>query len=100
MVRIIVWTEQADHDMDQIVAYWSSISENSVRLQTQRIFEKIDLIFMFPQSGRVVPEMGHPNIREHIVGHYRLVYYIVSEQRIDILMVHNAAGPLEMNDFN
>jgi len=23
MVRIIVWTEQADHDMEQIVAYWS-----------------------------------------------------------------------------
>ncbi|MDO8367420.1 MAG: type II toxin-antitoxin system RelE/ParE family toxin [Saprospiraceae bacterium] len=100
MVRVIVWTKQADDDMEQIVDYWSSISENSVRLQTQRIFEKIDLIFMFPQNGRVVPEMGHPNIREHIVGHYRLVYYIASEQRIDILMVHNAARPLEMNDFN
>ncbi len=86
--------------MEQIVAYWSSISENSVRIQTQRIFEKIDLILLFPNSGRVVPEMGHPSVREHIVGHYRLVYYLVSEQRIDILMIHNATRPLEMHGFN
>jgi plasmid stabilization system protein ParE len=25
MVRIIVWTEQADSDMEQIVAYWSPL---------------------------------------------------------------------------
>jgi len=100
MVGLIAWTDKADEDMAQILSYWSAISESSARLQAQRIFDKIDLIQAFPRSGRVVPEMGHPNIREHIVGHYRLVYYIVSEQRIDILMVHNSARPLEMNDFN
>jgi len=86
--------------MEQIVAYWSSMSENSAGLQTQRIFEKIDLIMLFPFGGRIILELAHENIREHIVGHYRLVYYIVSEQRIDILMIHNAARPLEMSGFN
>gem|GEM_PF-1571441 len=48
MVRIIVWTEQADQDMEQIFAYWSSMSENSARLQTQRIFKKNRLDHALP----------------------------------------------------
>ncbi len=55
---------------------------------------------LFPRSVRIVPEMGHERIREQIMGHYRVVYYIVSEQCIDLLMIHNAAISLEMRDFN
>jgi len=62
--------------------------------------KKIDLIMLFPRTVRIVPEMGHERIREQIMGHYRVVYYIVSEQRIDLLMIHNAAISLEMRDFN
>jgi toxin ParE1/3/4 len=36
--------------------------------------------------GRVVPEIGDPNIRELIVYSYRLVYQI-SPQRIEILAI-------------
>lgn len=43
--------------------------------------------------------MNHPDIREHIVGYYRLVYYIVSETQIDILLVHHAARPLDERVF-
>ena len=100
MDRLINWTGRAEDDMEQLIAYWSTISANSARLQIQRIFDKIDLIYAFPRSGRVVPEMGHPNIREHIVGYYRLVSYIVSEQQIDLLLLHHSLRPLEMNDFN
>lgn len=95
----IVWTEKADEDMEQIIDYWASISENSARLQIKRIFDKVEILETFPRSGRVVPEFGHPQMREHIAGHYRIVYYIVSDTRIDILTVHNAARPLDVNDY-
>jgi len=65
MVIVVVWTDKAGEDLDQIISYWSSISTNSVRLQVQR-----------------------------------LVYYIVSEQRIDILTIHNSARPLDMEGFS
>lgn len=55
MVSVIVWTDKADEDLEQITAYWSSISIHSARLQAQRIFEKIDIIQAFPRSGRIVP---------------------------------------------
>ncbi len=96
----IAWTEKADSDMEQIIDYWASVSENAARLQIKRIFDKVEILETFPNSGRVVPEFGHPQIREHIAGSYRIVYYVVSPTRIDILAVHNAARPLDINDFS
>ena len=96
----IVWTEKADSDMEQIIDYWVAISENAARLQVKRIFDKVEILETFPNSGRVVPEFGHPQIREHIAGSYRIVYYVVSASRIDILAVHHSAKPLDVNDFS
>jgi toxin ParE1/3/4 len=98
MVKI-VWTDRADEDMAQISAFWFGISEYSEQIQIDRIFNKIQLIEDFPKSGRIVPELGHPQIREHISGNYRIVYYIVSKIRIDILTVHSSARPLDMINF-
>lgn len=97
---VITWTEKADEDLAQIIEYWSGISENAVKIQMQRIFNRVQYISLFPKSGRVVPEMGHPNIREHIVGHSRLVNYIVSKTQIDILLIHPSARPLDINLFS
>jgi len=69
-------------------------------IQVKRIFDKVEILETFPNSGRVVPEFGHPQLREHIAGHYRIVYYVVSPTRIDILAIHNAAKPLDVNDFS
>ncbi len=44
--------------------------------------------------------MGHPEVRELIVGYYRLVYYIVSDTQIDILLVHHSARPLDITLFS
>lgn len=79
--------------------FWSTISENSAKLQLQRIFDKVQLLTAFPRSGKIVPEMNHPDIREHIVGYYRLAYYIVSETQVDILLVHHSARPLEKDSI-
>ncbi|MBK9335083.1 MAG: type II toxin-antitoxin system RelE/ParE family toxin [Lewinellaceae bacterium] len=61
----IAWTEKADSDMEQIIDYWASVSENAARLQIKRIFDKVEILETFPNSGRVVPEFGHPRFEEH-----------------------------------
>jgi len=38
------------------------------------IFDAVDRLARFPQSGRVVPEMNNENTREIIVGNYRVIY--------------------------
>ncbi|GAB4490748.1 MAG: hypothetical protein OHK0019_09980 [Saprospiraceae bacterium] len=52
----IVRTDKADEDMEKIIDYWASISENSARLQIKRIFDMVEILETFPRSGRVVPE--------------------------------------------
>jgi hypothetical protein len=59
MVKI-TWTGRADEDMAQISTFWFGISEYSEQIQIDRILNKIQLIEDFPNSGRIVPELGHP----------------------------------------
>ena len=45
---------------------------------------------MYPESGRVVPELGRQEIREVIVGSYRVVYRM-HEDATQILTVFRAS---------
>ncbi|HEX2568006.1 MAG TPA: type II toxin-antitoxin system RelE/ParE family toxin [Polyangia bacterium] len=40
----------------------------------QRIIAAVDRLISFPTMGRVVPEVGRQEIRELIVGAFRVVY--------------------------
>ncbi|HBL16360.1 MAG TPA: hypothetical protein DD417_06265 [Elusimicrobia bacterium] len=44
----------------------------------------------FPRSGRVVPELCDPTVRELILGNYRLVYR-VKAKCIQLLTVYHGA---------
>jgi toxin ParE1/3/4 len=61
-----------------------------------RLTRRSEQIATFPQSGRIVPEYGAPDIREVIERPYRIMYRIKPEQ-IDILAVVHSAQllPLE-----
>ena len=48
----------------------------------------------FPRSGRIVPEVGDPAIREILLGNYRIVYRIKSGA-VEILAVHHGARLLD-----
>ena len=56
----------------------------------QRLIAAVDRLALFPQSGRIVPEVADPLIREMIQGSYRIVYRLI-RQELHILTVHHAA---------
>lgn len=45
-------------------------------------------------TGRMVPELERPEIRELIYKNYRIIYHVVSIERIDVLAVHKGLRPL------
>jgi toxin ParE1/3/4 len=49
----------------------------------------------FPRLGRIVPELEIENIREIIVGSYRVIYRI-REDDVQLLTVHHGARPLDL----
>jgi plasmid stabilization system protein ParE len=64
----------------------------------ERVFAAVKRLETFPRSGRVVPEIGQEDIREIIVGSYRIVY-VVSEEEVNILTVFHAARLLRPSDL-
>lgn len=68
------WTDQAVDDLSAIREFISRDSLRYGRLVAERLFEATFRIGTFPRSGRIVPEVGRDDLREIIVGEYRIVY--------------------------
>ena len=89
MIRVL-WSRQAVEDVEAIKFYISRDSVRYAQLVAERIVEAVDRLTIFPQSGRIVPEVGDETIREVIFGNYRIVYRI-SDVGIEILTVFHAS---------
>jgi toxin ParE1/3/4 len=63
-------------------------------LQVERIKSRIKVLKTQPKSGKIVPEVNRIDIRELVYGNYRIVYKIVSQNRIDVLTIHHSARDL------
>ena len=92
----VIWTREAVEDVEAIKAYVACDSVRYATLLAERIVAAVDRLESFPESGRVVPEVGDESLREVIHGAYRIVYRIVSVDEIHVLTVHHGArGAIE-----
>lgn len=87
----IVWTKQAVSDLEEVFEYISRDSAKYARHQIVKIKQATQILKIQPLSGRIVPEYGLPIVRELIEGNYRIIYAVISENRINILAVHHGA---------
>ena len=85
----LIWTQTSIEEIESIVDYISLDKPQAALTWAKSVFEKEKDILKFPMSGRVVPEFGKSNIREIIVGNYRLIYKIEPEI-IYIISVKNS----------
>ena len=90
----LIWTDQAIDDLGDIGDYIGENSEKYAKLTVKKLFERSDILKIFPQTGRIVPEKNDENIRELIEGNYRIIYEIVSTHQINILTVYHSAQDL------
>jgi len=86
----VVWTTPALKDAEAIRDYIARDSPRYARLVTERIVAATARLADFPQSGRMVPELRQPALREVIVGRYRVVYRMVAEEVQVAAVVHGA----------
>ena len=90
------WTELSINDLTNIAEFISKDSFKYATIQIKRIRERARILKTKPFLGRIVPEIQDDSIRELILGNYRIIYKIVSKDRIDILTVHHSAKLLKM----
>ena len=90
-MRAVLWTLRARADLAGIRSFISQDSPHFASVVLSRIIVATDRLSSFPESGRVVPEVGSADIREVIHAPYRIVYRIVAEDEVHILTVHHGA---------
>ncbi|MBE0610210.1 MAG: type II toxin-antitoxin system RelE/ParE family toxin [Dehalococcoidia bacterium] len=70
----VVWSQEARADIRAIYAYRARFSPSGARALLKTIRSRALQLQDFPDSGRIVPEMNNPYMRELIEGDYRIVY--------------------------
>ena len=86
----IRWTAQAVEDLASIKSYIARDSAVLAQLVAARLYNAVDQLSAFPDSGRIVPERGDPSLRELVRPPYRIVYER-GEDAVVILTIFHAA---------
>ena len=84
------WTIQAVEDVEAIRKFIANDSGAYADLVVARLLESVARLEQFPRSGRIVPELSDPLVREVIEAPYRIVYRILDET-VEILTVFRAS---------
>ena len=90
----VYWTPLAERHLDDIYGFIAESSPAFALRVVDRLTRRSQQIGRFPESGRVVPELGRPAVREVFEGPYRVVYHI-KELQIDVIAVIHGARLLD-----
>jgi addiction module RelE/StbE family toxin len=89
-VTRLVWTRPALDDVIRIRTHIAADSPRYARVTAERLLAAVDRLREHPLSGRIVPELGQPTLREVIDAPYRIVYRVRAELLEVITVVHSA----------
>lgn len=94
MVRVR-WTEQAKYDLKDIVSFISKGSLKYAKLTLVTIRNRTNILKVHSKAGAIVPEYEVEAIRELIAGNYRIIYFVKTENLIEILAVIHGARNID-----
>jgi plasmid stabilization system protein ParE len=59
-----------------------------------RLRECTRILTVHPRIGKPVPETTSDRIRELVTGKYRVIYWLLQDERIEVIAVHHAKREL------
>ncbi len=95
----IIWSPLALDRLTEISDFISLDKPNAAIDWIDSIFNSVDNLESFPESGRQVPELENKNYRELIIGNYRVIYKL-TESQIQILTVRRCSQLLTPEDLS
>jgi len=93
-VAEVRWTPQAADDLEAITEFIAADSPPYASLFAMDVLAAVERLVPFPYSGRIVPELDDPSVREILLGNYRIVYRVTGEVA-EILTVYHGARLLD-----
>ena len=70
----VFWTLRAEQCVRHIADYVGADDVVAARRLVARIRDRVHKVARMPGSGRAVPEIARPDLREVLVGNYRVIY--------------------------
>ena len=84
----VTWSPTALDDVDAIAEYINRDSPAYTRAVVNKILDTARKLEVFPNAGRIVPELDDNEIREHFVYSYRIIYRIQNNDVLIVAVVH------------
>ncbi len=69
----VIWSHEATYDLSSIADYISQDSVFYAAGFVEKILDMTRSLAVFSKRGRVVPELGNPDIREIFVNDYLII---------------------------
>ena len=95
----VVWSPLAIERAYEAAAYIAGDKPTAALRWLDGLFEVVDGLETFPESGRVVQEIGLPEFREVVYRKAYRVVYRVEKSRVSILTVRNFAQLLDVSEL-
>lgn len=86
--QVVAWSPEALEDVDDIAGYIARDSVFYAAAVVEKPLAVASGLSLFPHSGRIVPELNQPDIRERFVYSYRLIYRIEPERILVAAVIH------------
>ena len=84
----VVWARSAIVDLEAIAEFIRHDSPHYAAVTVSRLAKAARPLESFPRMGRRVPEAESDDVRELIVGSYRLMYRLQAEQILVVAVIH------------
>ncbi len=94
----IIWSPLALERVNEIADYIVQENVEAAERTVIELFGAVERLEKFPESGRLVPEINRPNIREIVHRKYRILYRVEAKQ-IAILTVRHVRQQLQPGDI-
>jgi len=94
----ILWSPLAVDRASEIAEYIAQDNPDAAESWINTVFEKVEHLKEFPESGRIVPETDNMTIRELIYGNYRIIYR-VEEKKLSVLTVRHGKQVLPLDEI-
>ncbi|MCL5028316.1 MAG: type II toxin-antitoxin system RelE/ParE family toxin [Bacteroidetes bacterium] len=94
----LTWSDTAVNQLEAIADSLYQNNPDSAAKFVNNIMNRISNLKLFPEKGRVVPEINDRSLREIVYNKYRIVYRL--SDKIEIVYIQHSAKPLDDTKFD
>ena len=94
----ILWTEQAVEKLEKYADYIAYDKPEAALKWAKKIQDSVENLKDFPMLGRKVPEIQRSEIRELIIGEYRVIYRLETDL-ISIITIYHSKQLLKKSEI-